>query len=113
MGLDRITLLALVAHRSRDCRNPDLAVAIVEVCVLPRGVLLLLRCFHIHSPELRSVLVRPLVRNMLTHWGGIARQIVWCCDICASPQFRPGSSSIGAAMVNPALRSWGQSRFYP
>jgi len=57
MGLDRVTLLALMAHRSCDCRNPDLAVAVVEVRVLPGGVLLLLRCFHTHIPELQSYLV--------------------------------------------------------
>ena len=59
VGFNRVAQLALVAHSSRNCRNPDLAVAIVEICILPRGVLLLLRCFHIHNLELRSVLVRP------------------------------------------------------
>src|ERR1039458_412156 len=42
-GLVGVALLALVANRGGDCRNPDLAVAIVEALVLALGVLALLR----------------------------------------------------------------------
>src|SRR6186997_3556111 len=55
MGFGRMALSTLVAHRRRNGRNPDLAVTVVEVCVLTPGVLLLLRCLgHFHSPELQS-----------------------------------------------------------
>src|SRR6476659_1508607 len=51
MGLRCVALFTLVAHRSCDGRNSDLAVACVEVGVLPDGVFLLLRCFHTHNPN--------------------------------------------------------------
>src|SRR5262245_20976596 len=60
MRFGRVTLFALVTHRSGNRRNPDLAVAIVEVGVLPCGVLLLLRCFRVHRPRLRSFLSVPM-----------------------------------------------------
>jgi hypothetical protein len=59
MRLGHVPLFALVAYRGSDCGNPDLPVAIIEVCVLPCGVLLLLRCFRGHCPELRSFLGVP------------------------------------------------------
>ena len=54
--LTRIALLALMANRCGNRRDPDFAVTGVEARVLAGGVLLLLRCFHIHSPELQSFL---------------------------------------------------------
>src|SRR5262245_7385071 len=57
MSFGCLALSTLVAHRRRNGRNPDLAVTVVEVCVLASGVLLLLRCLgHFHSPELQSFL---------------------------------------------------------
>src|SRR5262245_41692469 len=57
LGFGRMALSTLVAHRRRNGRKPDLAVTVIEVCVLAPGVLLLLRCLgHFHSPELRSFL---------------------------------------------------------
>ena len=57
VSLGGIALLALMANRGSDSRDPDFAVTGVEVVILTGGVLLLLRCFHIHSPELQSFLV--------------------------------------------------------
>ena len=34
MGLARVALLALVAYRGGDGRNPDLAVPVVEICCI-------------------------------------------------------------------------------
>src|SRR5207342_508675 len=56
VGLGHIAAATLVVNRSRDCRNPDLAVAVVEIGVLPGGVLLLLRYFHFHCTKLQSFL---------------------------------------------------------
>jgi len=65
VGLGRIAQLTLVVERGGDRRNPDLAVSIVEIRILPRGVLLLLRCLrHIHSTELQSVLGLSLALPM-------------------------------------------------
>src|ERR1700675_3012433 len=48
VGHGRIAQFALVAIRRGHGRNTNLAVAVVEVGVLPGGVLLLLRCFDFH-----------------------------------------------------------------
>src|SRR4029077_13770944 len=111
MGLRCVALFTLVAHRSCDGRNSDLAVARVEVGVLPGGVFLLLRCFHTHNPNSVSFLARPHGPNVTTYWGRIARQIVCCCDICYRLPVTSVRTSIGPAMVNPALRSWGLCHF--
>src|SRR5262245_2818188 len=64
--LGLVPLLALVAHRGCDCRNPYLPVAIIQVCVLPCGVLRLLRFFCGHCPELRSFLGVPTGPNVVS-----------------------------------------------
>ena len=44
VAFGRVVLLALMAQRSGDRRNPNLAVTIVEVVLLAQGVLAPLRC---------------------------------------------------------------------
>src|SRR5262249_24081683 len=48
MRLGHGALFTLMAHRSCDSRDSDLAVARIEVCVVTGGGLLLLRWFRTH-----------------------------------------------------------------
>src|ERR1022692_3370928 len=76
-GLVGVALLALVANRGGDCRNPDLAVAIVEALVLALEVLALLRRpFRVHCLTLQSVRGVSHGYYVGIEWGEIARQFV-------------------------------------
>src|SRR4029453_7618864 len=88
MRLGFVPLFALVTHRGRNCGNPDLAVAFIEVCVLPCGVLLLLRCFRDHCPELRSFLGVPRTQCGESVGRNCAANRVVLCHFGRLPLFR-------------------------
>src|SRR4029077_6908985 len=107
-----VALFTLVAHRSCDGRNSDLAVARVEVGVLPGGVFLLLRCFHTHNPNSVSFLTRPHGPNVTTYWGGNARQIVCCCDIWLLSAAELSADQYTSSRGKPHVKALGAMSFF-
>src|SRR5262245_16670547 len=79
MGSGQVPLFALVAYRGIDCGNPDLPVAIIEVCVLPCGVLLLLRCFrgHVLNSDPSSASPRPQCGESVGRNCAANRVVLW------------------------------------
>src|SRR5262245_17219019 len=110
MGFGCLALSTLVADRCRNGRNPDLAVTVVEVCVLASGVLLLLRCLgHFHSPELQSFLALLPVRIRWCMSGAELRDK--SCGLVTFAAVQP-HSHYRRALGKPGLKLLGAKSFY-